>query len=50
MPNPQWARSDEENAMVFAEHLSKVFTPLNDETTDEIEVQLTNLPSNITKV
>ena len=48
--NPLWARSDEEKAIVLAEHVSGVFTHLNDETTREIEVQLPNLPSNITKI
>ena len=43
-------RLEVRKATVFAEYLSKEFTPLNNETTDEIEVQLTNLPSNIPKI
>lgn len=45
-PTPQWARSDEVKSMVFAVHLAKVFTPINNDIDNDIEEQLSNIPIN----
>jgi hypothetical protein len=42
--NPKWAKSDEENTMLFAEHLAKIFTPNDIERDPEVEEQLTYIP------
>jgi hypothetical protein len=40
VPQPVWARSDEEKALMFAEHLATVYTPYDDLNDNEKERQL----------
>jgi hypothetical protein len=42
-----WACSDEEKAEFFAAHLSKVFTPNENHTDQEIEKDISTLPQNL---
>jgi len=41
-PGP-WAKSDKEKADLFAEHLSEVFTPHNNNQSQEVEQELKSL-------
>lgn len=41
----QWARTNDEKAKLFAEHLTNVFTPNDDNINNEIELELQQTPS-----
>jgi hypothetical protein len=43
----KWARSDKEKAELFAVHLSKIFTPNDNQPDQEIEENIVTLPLHI---